>query len=85
MGIALPWFWTRTIHEHSWNDNQPARRDIRLTASSGRVMAGLDPAIHDFCAATLRVDARVKPGHDGGRRRGNGRRGDSAYAFSMFQ
>jgi hypothetical protein len=29
-------------------------------------MAGLVPAIHAFDAAKKDVDARVKPGHDGG-------------------
>jgi len=30
-------------------------------------MAGLDPAIHDFlCIDGKDVDARDKPGHDGG-------------------
>ncbi len=28
-------------------------------------MAGLDPAIHDFRAASEAVDARDEPGHDG--------------------
>jgi hypothetical protein len=31
------------------------------------VMAGLDPAIHDFTALKEDVDARVKPEHDEGR------------------
>ncbi|MBH5370303.1 hypothetical protein HZZ16_19495 [Bradyrhizobium sp. CNPSo 4016] len=31
------------------------------------VMAGLDPAIHDFCRGK-NVDARDEPGHDGGSR-----------------
>jgi hypothetical protein len=35
------------------------------------VMAGLDPAIHDFLAAiTKDVDARHKAGHDEGERTG---------------
>jgi hypothetical protein len=29
-------------------------------------MAGLDPAIHVFVTALKSVDARDKPGHDGG-------------------
>jgi hypothetical protein len=29
------------------------------------VMAGLDPAIHDFLAVRQDVDARHKAGHDG--------------------
>jgi hypothetical protein len=28
------------------------------------VMAGLDPAIHDFLCCPKNVDARDKPGHD---------------------
>jgi len=37
-------------------------------------MAGLDPAIHEAASRGVRVDARVKPGHDvewraGGRER----------------
>jgi len=27
-------------------------------------MAGLVPAIHDFCVANSDVDARIKSGHD---------------------
>jgi hypothetical protein len=35
------------------------------TSSLLIVMAGLDPAIHDFLCVRHDVDARVRPGHDG--------------------
>jgi hypothetical protein len=39
--------------------------DAREATRLNRVMAGLDPAIHDNSDPFAFVDARDKPGHDG--------------------
>jgi hypothetical protein len=47
------------------NHSERLRQEI---ANPARVMAGLVPAIHFKPHAREDVDARVKPGHDGGER-----------------
>jgi hypothetical protein len=42
-------------------------------------MAGLDPAIHVLAASKKGVDARDKPGHDGGENRATPPRMDAMH------
>jgi len=52
------WRWSQGVDARV----KPAHDDLDLNPQEF-VMAGLDPAIHVFCAAD--VDTRVKPAHDG--------------------
>jgi hypothetical protein len=57
--------------------------EARLELRALSVMAGLDPAIHDFLFCEEDVDARVKPGHDERKNRGRERSRPFSFVIAM--